>query len=188
MSAREEVKCSCGHEASEHGEAAEVCDSECSVCDCREFVSALTTTGEPDPVDLRRAIERVLDPRDQWRASTRLIQCTPTFGAYGAPAFWILVLDGSPPKATVVVQSGWNQHVIPEPGYPSPIRIASDGTYKKTPASAADPLNTLLRALRIVMNADRESEQIAPPLLDRPRAFTLCTDGSIVGIHAKKEG
>lgn len=31
--------CVCGHEGSDHGEAAEVCDSECSLCDCRKFFS-----------------------------------------------------------------------------------------------------------------------------------------------------
>jgi hypothetical protein len=31
--------CICGHKDSEHGEMAEVCDSECALCDCVRFVT-----------------------------------------------------------------------------------------------------------------------------------------------------
>jgi hypothetical protein len=34
------AKCICGHESFEHGEAAEVCDSECALCDCVRFVAS----------------------------------------------------------------------------------------------------------------------------------------------------
>lgn len=38
------AKCICGHKVSEHGETAEVCDSECSLCDCVRFVASKNKT------------------------------------------------------------------------------------------------------------------------------------------------
>jgi hypothetical protein len=52
------AKCICGHKDSEHGEMAEVCDSECSSCDCERFV-----VSNEKPSSVRRSYE-VLFRRD----------------------------------------------------------------------------------------------------------------------------
>jgi len=136
--------------------------------------------------ELRRAVEDVLDPTNHWQANRRLIQCTPVFGDYEKPAYWMIVLDGSPPKAAILVQTGWNQYVsaTPHSGQPMPIRIASDGTTKKLSTRAAEPLNALLTALYDkLMHGEKVGDGYLPSLV-QPRAFSFTPDGTITEIEA----
>jgi len=142
--------------------------------------TAIASTAEL--LTLRRAIERVLDPHSEWEASGRLIYCTPIHGAYGHTAFWAIVLEGSPPKVTVLVHSGWNDQV-PHADYgygPMPILIDCHGKSKKLTARRVQPLNDLLTALNARMSPDSMDRSYLgrTTLLEEPRAFIFELDGA----------
>jgi len=55
----------------------------------------------------RKKLEKLLAPRGHHEPSTRPICCTPTYGNYGEVAYWVIVLEGSPPKGALIVQRAW---------------------------------------------------------------------------------
>jgi hypothetical protein len=133
-------------------------------------------------LSFRRAVEDVLDPHGEWQASQRLIQCTPAFGAYGKVAYWMIVLEGSPPKSAVVVQAGWNAEF---PGYDCgamPIHIDGLGKTKKLSVRRAQALNPLLVLLNTTLNTKIRNY----PVIDAPRAFTIKLDGIVTEIVPTK--
>jgi hypothetical protein len=55
--------------------------------------------------DFRRALGAVLDPTTRFGADQREIYCTPVFGNYDQVAYWMIVLNGSPPKGALLLRA-----------------------------------------------------------------------------------
>ena len=119
--------------------------------------------------NLRKAVEHVLDPYGYWQASKRMIVCTPTFGAYEKAAYWVVTLSGSPPKGTIIIQTGWNERVRCDPGFPRPYLIDSQGKARQ----ATKRMETALDALACTLAA-------ALPVFKKPCAFVLNERGEMV--------
>lgn len=115
---------------------------------------------------IREILEELLDPHERWQRSDREIYCTPVFGAYERVAYWVFVLNGSPPKGTVVVQTAWSETITEGP--PPPIAIDSSGNPKRM------ILGKRVRALNEVIDLLR-----CHVVLDRPRAFVIDCAGAL---------
>lgn len=135
---------------------------------------------EMDKLNRRRAVESILDPNNNWQASKRLIQCTPVFGVNGAIAFWAVVLEGTPPIATIFVQSSWNEEISKVPkvngqapnGQVPPIFVDAHGKPKKLSKRSAKILSEVLTILSVQFAASE--------FLNEPCTFTIQHDGSVV--------
>jgi hypothetical protein len=125
------------------------------------------------PIDLRKNIEQALDPENYWEAGQRRIRCTPVFGCYRTPAYWVIVLDGSPPKGSLIVQTGWDSsRVKPDKYCVNAIFISSQGDPKK--------LRNKKHAMAVTVLLLKLNEQLGSPdypVMDGPCAFDLTPQG-----------
>ena len=119
---------------------------------------------------LRDILERILDPRGVWQAKKRTICCTAVFGDYGVPAYWFIVLMGSPPKGAVILQTSWGQRGRYIPDGPGPILVDSQGRFRKMSTRGTDiaALDEVALALRNLV-----------PVIEEPHAVFFHTDGTL---------
>ena len=92
-------------------------------------------------VSLYQRLVAVLDP-GLTHGGGRPVICSFVPGAYGIPAYCLIVLEGSPPKGAVLVQCGWNQRVTEHRPYA--YRISSGGEIKRLPQKHIGVVNNLM--------------------------------------------
>ena len=121
--------------------------------------------------NLRQAVMELLDPNDYWNSVERDVYCTAVPGAYGT-GYWMIVLNGSPPKGALLLQWGWSTtfREITAPVY----FIDSQGRAKKVPVKRE--IEPTMGRLMILLR------QIETEGMDRPRTFKLLLDGSLESV------
>ena len=119
---------------------------------------------------LRERVAFILDSGGHWNRQERRILCTAVPGCYGTVAYWIIVLEGSPPKGSLIIQNGWNPFL--QDDLPPAYFLGSNGRAKKAQKRSFVALNELIANLNHLVEMN----------FDAPRCFELRESG-LVEVH-----
>lgn len=118
----------------------------------------------------RHKLEKLLDPKGAWSAVKRRIICTPILGNNGL-SFWVMVLEGSPPKGALILQAGWGRRLDTTAYAQAAHVIFIDAQGRARGRFVAQATRTLLNDLL---------DQIDDPALALPpHAVQIASDGAI---------